>query len=314
MHSEDVKFSRLVKVAKMYYEDDLSQNEIAKTFNISRPMVSKLLKEAKELSIVSISINDVKNAQEALGEKIASLFNLKQVIVISKNQLEENPDCVSKVIFDTAFTKTSVRQKVGISFGSSIGSLASYCDKSDIKKLKLNGDILPIIGGLHASFTSYNTNKLVKSLAKKTNLKANILDIPALLNSNDEKISYKNTQHFKLINSQWDNLDTALINVSNLFTTPDLATSIRFENNLIRQKAVGRLLAYPFDINGSFISPKRDIVMQIEIEQLRKSREVIAVFTQKLDTMAAIGALNTKLFTKCILTEELAHKIIKYYD
>ncbi len=314
MHSEDIKFTRLVKIARMYYQDDLSQNEIAKVFNVSRPMVSKLLKEAKELGIVNITINDVKNAQEALGEKISAIFNLKQAIVVSDSQLEENPDLFSKIIFNNLFTKTTISQKIGIGFGSSIGALSDFCDKADFKKLKLNGDIIPIIGSLHASFKSYNTNQLIKSLAKKSSLTPNLLDIPALLSSSDEKLIYKNTQHFKAINAHWDNLDTALINISNLFTTPDLATSIRFENALIKQKAVGRFLAYPFDINGNFISPKRDIVMQINIEQIKKSREVIAVLTSKLDILSAIGALNTNIFTKCILTEELAHKIIKYYD
>ena len=39
-------------VARLYYEKDRTQNEIAEIYGISRPMVSKLLKEAKEEGIV----------------------------------------------------------------------------------------------------------------------------------------------------------------------------------------------------------------------------------------------------------------------
>ncbi len=310
MHSENIKFSRLVKVAKMYYEEDLSQNEIANFFNISRPMVSKLLKEAKELNIVSITINDVKNVYESLGEKIASLFNLKKVVVIPSS-CENFQELYSKAIFDILFVKTTVTQRIGVGFGSSIGDFSDYCENKDIKKLKLNGEIIPIIGSLHASFKSYNTNKIAKSLSKISGLKATALNFQTLLNSPSEKLVYKKTPHFKDVNTVWDNLDNVIINVSNIFTTPDLATAIRFDNSLINDNAVGRILAYPFTINGDFIPAKRDIVMQIELAQLKKSRESIAVLTPKLDSKSAIGALNTKIFTKCIISENLAQEIIK---
>ena len=52
----DKKTERLVNVARMYYEQDRTQSEIADRYGISRPMVSKLLKEAKEEGIVKITI------------------------------------------------------------------------------------------------------------------------------------------------------------------------------------------------------------------------------------------------------------------
>ena len=50
------KLERLAAVARLYYEEDRNQSEIAGMFGISRPMVSKLLKEAKELGVVTIRI------------------------------------------------------------------------------------------------------------------------------------------------------------------------------------------------------------------------------------------------------------------
>lgn len=53
----DKKTERLVNVARMYYEQDRTQSEIADRYGISRPMVSKLLKEARDRGIVTIRIN-----------------------------------------------------------------------------------------------------------------------------------------------------------------------------------------------------------------------------------------------------------------
>ena len=47
-----------VEVARLYYQSDYSQQEIANKLNISRPTISRLLKYAKEKGFVQISIAD----------------------------------------------------------------------------------------------------------------------------------------------------------------------------------------------------------------------------------------------------------------
>ena len=51
----------LVEVAKLYYEQDLSQAEIAGRFDISRSLVSHLLKLSRQQGIVEIRINDTRS-------------------------------------------------------------------------------------------------------------------------------------------------------------------------------------------------------------------------------------------------------------
>lgn len=60
------KIERMVNVARLYYEQNKTQNEIAKELGISRPLVSILLTEARTCGIVTISINRVE-ALRALG-------------------------------------------------------------------------------------------------------------------------------------------------------------------------------------------------------------------------------------------------------
>lgn len=48
----------LIRVAKLYYFEGWTQSEIAKKVNKSRPIISKLLKQAKESNIVEIYIKD----------------------------------------------------------------------------------------------------------------------------------------------------------------------------------------------------------------------------------------------------------------
>ncbi len=53
---KDREILRLVEVSRMYYEKELTQAQIAKQLNISRPAVSKLLSDARNRGIVKIEI------------------------------------------------------------------------------------------------------------------------------------------------------------------------------------------------------------------------------------------------------------------
>ena len=74
----------LVQVARLYYEHDLSQNEIAKKINLSRPYISKLLHEAKQAGIVKIKIEDPVMSENWLERKLRVYYGLNKVIVVPK--------------------------------------------------------------------------------------------------------------------------------------------------------------------------------------------------------------------------------------
>jgi len=45
------KGRRLEKVARLYYEEGLTQDEIARDLKVSRPLISRLIREARDLGI-----------------------------------------------------------------------------------------------------------------------------------------------------------------------------------------------------------------------------------------------------------------------
>ena len=70
MLDDNVKTQKMVEIAKMYYEEELTQNEIAKRLGVSRPLVSKMLADAKEAGIVTIQIHSPFVSNEFLMEEI----------------------------------------------------------------------------------------------------------------------------------------------------------------------------------------------------------------------------------------------------
>ena len=74
----DKKIERMLNVAHMYYERDMTQNQIAKELGISRPLVSLLLTEARNCGLVTITINDVQSREQLAAKRLESCFGLRR--------------------------------------------------------------------------------------------------------------------------------------------------------------------------------------------------------------------------------------------
>ena len=70
----------LVEVARMYYDQDLTQQEIADKIYVSRSRVSRLIKKAKALGIVEIIIKPSFENHHNLEKILRDRFSLKDVL------------------------------------------------------------------------------------------------------------------------------------------------------------------------------------------------------------------------------------------
>ena len=53
----DMKRRRMVLASKLYYKDNLTQQQIAQQLNVSRMKVSRLIQQAKDEGVVRITID-----------------------------------------------------------------------------------------------------------------------------------------------------------------------------------------------------------------------------------------------------------------
>lgn len=61
-----------ISAAKLYYQSNFSQADIAKEMKLSRPSVSRLLQYAKDKGFVRIEIFDPIEDQSQLAQKVAA--------------------------------------------------------------------------------------------------------------------------------------------------------------------------------------------------------------------------------------------------
>ena len=72
----------LYKIAMAYYEDDLTQEQIAQRFGLSRVKVSRLLRQARDEQIVRISIPPL-DAKPDLERQLEARYGLDEAVIVT---------------------------------------------------------------------------------------------------------------------------------------------------------------------------------------------------------------------------------------
>ncbi|WP_252312696.1 helix-turn-helix domain-containing protein [Sinobaca sp. H24] len=84
----------LVIAAKMYYEDSLTQSEIADRLGIYRTTITRMLQKARDEGIVRIEIKGSERVRVDIEQKINKRFGLKDSVLLFllKKTLVEPPN------------------------------------------------------------------------------------------------------------------------------------------------------------------------------------------------------------------------------
>ncbi len=81
LDKQTMEGNMVVRIAKMYYYDGMSQQEIADEMQISRSNVSRILKIARDMGIVDIRINDASVRSFMIQEQLKGKFGLKEMVI-----------------------------------------------------------------------------------------------------------------------------------------------------------------------------------------------------------------------------------------
>lgn len=302
------KIERLKRVAQLYFLEDRTQQEIAEILNVSRPLISRMLGEAKKTGIVEIHIGNPKESNQLALNKFKTLFGIKGGIFVSD---VGGNNVINQKLAESALSllKELHSTNVGLGWGDLIGEIVTYSEQKDLINLNIE-EIFPLIGNGGFSIRSYHSNENVRIIAQNIKAIPHYLHLPAFAETKNEKKLLCSTELYQGICQKWDTMDTALVNIGNYPSTPDFASSARFGDLFTEQKPRGRLLAYYFDEYGEIIKSDTDYTIQISIETLKKCKNIIGLCSANTSAQTLIAALKVNLFTHIIAREQLIESIL----
>ena len=255
MKSDHEKRRRLAYVARRYYLDDQKQSDIAAELGVSRPMVSRLLTEARQLGVVEITVHDPEVEAASLLEQLQSC-------------------------------------RLGVGWGHLIGQLVTWLEKNPRHGSSVT-DICPLVGNASIPARNYQSNENVRLMAQQLGASPHFLYLPALPESLEEKQILCSTEIYRQIHEEWEQIDTALVNIGDYPSSPDFASLVRYGGLLQEHHACGRMLVYYFNEDGTVIQSDQDFAIQVPLEILKQCPNIIGVCSANTSAKAVKGALKS---------------------
>jgi len=305
----------LIKVSSLYYLQSLNQQEISDRLGISRTMVSRLLKQARDAGIVQIKVLPSAGNHVDIEHELENRFGLDEVIIIEPD-LPESQDFTSQQVGTAAaeYLMRTIKRNdiIGIAWGTTIRWLVNAVHPITTE----NAHVVQILGGLGTPEAEEYPATIGSRLARLLDCPFTILPSPGVAGSKESKGAYlsdKNVQKaFELIRE----VNVAYVGIGSMtnqsITMQNSILAPTDRDYLISKGAVGDIGLRFFDIFGNPVNSNFDErVIGVTLDQLKNIRHVVGMAGGPEKYKAVLGVLRGKYLNVLITDSVLAKKLMK---
>jgi len=312
---DEERLAYLARVAMMYYEEQKTQQEIARTMGISRSGVSRLISEARERGIVEIIIHHPLKTNKLLEQKLINSFGIKDARVLSGRY--ENYDEVLGWVGKLAARYFEERVHDGMTIGISWGGALYEMIKSIRPRDFRNAEVVQLIGATGAEATPTSGPILAQLLAERLHCRSYQLHAPLVVKEKSAREALMNERHIKETLERARRADMAIVGVGT--TSKGYYSLVRAgylseeEADQVRASgAVGDVCAQHYDLEGNWLDIDLNrCVVGINHEDLRRIDSVIGVVGGEVKASAIYGALRGDYINVLITDEAAARRVLQ---
>jgi DNA-binding transcriptional regulator LsrR (DeoR family) len=303
----------LLKVAKLYYEDGITQEMISQRLRISRPKVSRLLQQARDEKIVQITIiPPVGKDYTDLEREVERCFDLKEVVVIEVSDYSSRTSVMRDLGPAAADHFRQIVQDgdlIGLTWG---GTLAAMVDALIPQKLK-NVRVVQMVGGLGEPSAEVHASDLARRVARAFNGAFSLLPAPGIVDSVKSREILQRDTHIHQSLELATQADIVLAAIGSLAPESLLmeeGTMITHSDIdcLREQGAVGDIGLRFFDIHGNPMETEiNQRVIGVDLMTLRSLSRVIGIAGGVDKFEAILGAVRGR-FINTLITDQITAK------
>jgi DNA-binding transcriptional regulator LsrR (DeoR family) len=305
----------MAKVARMYYDQGIRQQEITERLNIHQSKVSRMLKRAREANIVRISVTTPAGFFPELEDALENRFGLKEAIVIDSDGEEERVvrDLGSAAAF---YVETTIKPEMVIGISSWSRSLFSMVDILHPGTAGAGGKVVQILGGVGNASTQYHAMLLAQRLASLIGASPVLLQAPGVVGSAEAKAVLVKDPAVEEASRLFSKLDLALVGIGSLEPSSLLASSgnifsVEERKQLRRSGAVGDICFQFIDRQGRLVaSPLMKRVIGIDLATLKSAPRVVGIAAGESKVPAILASLAGKWINVLITERRTAEHLI----
>lgn len=304
----------LVRIAQMYYEEDMTQSQISKELGIYRTSISRWLKKAREEGIVKISINRDIDDMFELEQELIKRFHLREAIVVATKSDQTSDDKKKAVASASAdFLKRIIKDDdvIGFAWGTTVASMIGEFTNVP----KKSAHFVPLVGGPGPMDTKHHVNTIVYKIAEDFRGRSYFIDAAAVVERKETKRDIVKSNYFKKIAELWSELTIAVVGIGN----PNQSSNLVWAgfcgdqdiDELNQQGAIGDICSRFYDIHGNEIkSELSERTIAIDINKLKETPYSIAVAESVEKAPSIIGGMRGGYINTLVTTDETALAIL----
>lgn len=304
------------KVSKLYYHQNLTQQEIADKLHISRPKVSRLLQQALEEGIVQITVFTPLGSHADLEEQLESYYGLKEAIVVDVVD-PENPEVVARELGSVAagYFQRTLRDGdiIGISWGKTLNAMVNSIQPQETKGIH----VVQMIGGIDMPEVEVHATSLSRRLAQLIGSSLSLLHAPGIVDNQETKLALLSDSHMQRVLEMFERINVAYVGIG----TPNRGSFMRAHNAILSDEsldylsnlgAVGDIALRFFDQDGQPIRSDIDErVIGISTDQLKDIQHVVGVAGGPEKEHVIRGALRGGFIDVLITDVRIAELLVK---
>jgi len=303
----------LVRIARLYHDHDLTQEEIASRLRLSRQKVQRLLQEAKKLGVVQVVINPVIGTFAEMEEAVEERFGLSECVIVETTDYHNQAVVAREVgtaaadyLLRVARSNDTILMNWGNSLLAMVNALARV-GRAEVK----GRQVIQALGGLGDPNHETHAGEVVRRAARALGAQAVLLPAPALAGSTEAAAAYREDPYVTQVLARARQAKLAFVGIG--AATAESVMVLEFLNLvrpatlalLKKRGAVGSINLRYFDQNGRVVSGAlENQIIGLTLDELNALDRVVGVAGGATKFEAIQGALRGRL-VKVLVTDHL---------
>ena len=306
----------MIRVAELYYEQNLSQNEIAGMLGVSRPTVSRLLDDARSAGIVEIKINNPVRKNAELSIRLRERFKLKDALIIRGEYNHEKAlQRCAEAATHFFYSILESNMNVGIIWGEALSNVCDAIERIPNDLPCYNVTVVQMVGCLGTGDPNVDGIELALRISKALHGHYANIYSPVFVNSD---IVYEYLVKEPQIEStlkQAENLDIVLTGIGAFDSTTILQRAgyitDNVRNDLISNGAVGHIIGRPFDSKGNEVKTDGLLTVGASLSSLHHTPWTIGIAASEMKAEPVLAAIRGGYVNVLVADEPLANRLLE---
>ncbi len=320
MAKSDDRF--LMRVADMYYQQEMLQDEIAKKLNVSRTTVSRALTKAKKEGYIKIIMDFPSENVIELEKELEKKYQLKEVIAVKSDNEKDRETFVAKqaAYYIARILKSDMT--LGIAWGYTMKKMIEAFELYKIgNQIKCkNIEIVPLLGTMIPETAQNNdlrlsyASLLSSKLAEAINGISYHFAAPMYVKDIATKKMLLEEPQIKAVLQKAKNCQVGIFGIGALVENSSIAALDNQKKEILlelsQHNGVGEILGRVFDKNGNTVESEfNNRIIGLTLEEAKKIPIRVGVAFGEEKVKAIKTAISTSIINVLITDSITAQQI-----